>query len=162
MKAEFTILEQHICEPISERINGHPISRKFSDSVGVGHYDLDVHPTTGGDNYLDLESYPYQIPLGALIPRRMENLLAGGKNIGTTHISNGAYRLHHTEWNIGEAAGALASFCLSRGEPPRRIRNQEKLLQEFQDQLIKDGFELDWSPLARGSLALWPQAPCLI
>ncbi|MGA1876164.1 MAG: FAD-dependent oxidoreductase [bacterium] len=148
IKAEFTILEQHVRESIPERINGHAIGRKFYDSVGVGHYDLDVHPTTGGDNYLDLDSYPYQIPLGALIPRRMENLLAGCKNIGTTHISNGAYRLHHTEWNIGEAAGALAVFCLTKGEPPRRIRNQEKLLREFQDQLIKDGFELDWSPLA--------------
>jgi hypothetical protein len=47
----------------------------------------------------------------------MDNLVAGAKNIGTTHISNGAYRLHHTEWNIGEAAGALAAFCLTKRAP---------------------------------------------
>jgi len=28
------------------------------------------------------------------------------KNIGTTRITNGAYRVHTVEWSIGEAAGA--------------------------------------------------------
>ena len=35
----------------------------------------------------------------------MTNLLPAGKNIGTTHITNGCYRLHPVEWNIGEVAG---------------------------------------------------------
>ncbi|MGG2474547.1 FAD-dependent oxidoreductase, partial [Rhizobium sp. BR5] len=34
------------------------------------------------------------------------------KNIGTTHITNGCYRLHPVEWNIGEVAGMLAAYCL--------------------------------------------------
>ena len=40
------------------------------------------------------------------LPVRIGNLIAGGKNLGTTHITNGCYRLHPVEWNIGEAAGA--------------------------------------------------------
>ena len=28
-----------------------------------------------------------------------------------THITNGCYRLHPVEWNIGEAAGALAAHA---------------------------------------------------
>ena len=55
---------------------------------------------------------PFQIPLGALIPQRVENLLPACKNIGTTHITNGCYRLHPVEWNIGEAAGVLAALCI--------------------------------------------------
>ena len=35
----------------------------------------------------------------------LENLIAAGKCLGTTHITNGAYRLHPVEWNAGEAAG---------------------------------------------------------
>ena len=73
----------------------------FDDSVGIGMYRIDLHPSTGGDNYLDLPSRPFEIPLGALIPRRLENLLPAGKNVGTTHITNGAFRLHPVEWNIG-------------------------------------------------------------
>ena len=84
----------------------------FPDSVGVGSYRIDLHPSTGGDNYIDISSLPFQIPLGALIPRRVENLLPACKNLGTTHITNGCFRLHPVEWGIGEAAGALAAFCL--------------------------------------------------
>ena len=45
---------------------------------------------------------------------RMRNLLPACKNIGTTHITNGCYRLHPVEWNIGEAAGVLAAEAMVR------------------------------------------------
>jgi hypothetical protein len=48
------------------------------------------------------------------------------------------------EWNIGEAAGALAAFCLERKEPPRQARKKKKLLQEFQKLLQAAGIELAW------------------
>ena len=84
--------------------------------------------STGGDNYIDVSSLPFQIPLGALIPRRVENLLPACKNIGVTHITNGCYRLHPVEWNIGEAAGCLAARAVQAKSPPRRIRNDPKCL----------------------------------
>jgi hypothetical protein len=151
IQTEFTIVQQHLWP--KARMEATVKSRQevtaepFEDSVGIGHYALDLHPSTGGDNYIDLDCLPFQIPLGALIPRRVENLLAGCKNLGTTHITNGAYRLHPVEWNIGEAAGALAAFCQSRSEPPRRLRNTAPLLREFQSLLVKQGFELDWSKI---------------
>jgi hypothetical protein len=37
---------------------------------------------------VDFDARPFQIPLGALIPRRIENLLPACKNIGTTHVTN--------------------------------------------------------------------------
>jgi hypothetical protein len=43
---------------------------------------------------------------------RVRNLLPACKNIGATHITNGCYRLHPVEWNIGESAGLLAAFCI--------------------------------------------------
>ena len=91
-----------------------------------------------------MSSLPFQIPLGALIPRRMENLLPACKNLGVTHITNGCYRLHPVEWNIGEAAGALAAFCLLRKEPPRQVRQTKNLLADFQALLQRDGVELGW------------------
>ncbi|MCS7190243.1 MAG: FAD-dependent oxidoreductase, partial [Fimbriimonadales bacterium] len=102
IRARFTVREQHVsaaCRP------GATLAEYFPDSVGVGHYRIDLHPSTGGDNYLDIATLPFQIPLGALIPCRVRNLLPACKNIGTTHITNGCYRLHPVEWNIGESAG---------------------------------------------------------
>lgn len=141
IKAEFTIAQQHVsaaCRP-SEKF-----AAPFHDSVGIGFYRIDLHPTCGGDNYLDVEALPFQIPLGALIPERTENLLPACKNIGTTHITNGCYRLHPIEWNIGEAVGNLLAFCIAKNLKPRSVRNDKTLLREFQSVLIEKGFELEW------------------
>jgi hypothetical protein len=116
----------------------------FPDTVGVGAYRIDLHPSATGDNYLDLSSLPFQIPLGALLPQRVENLLPAAKNLGTTHITNGAYRLHPVEWNIGEAVGALVAYCLRVKEPPRQVRRDTRRLAEFQQQLRNAGCELEW------------------
>jgi hypothetical protein len=111
-------------------------------------YRIDLHPSTGGDNYIDVASCPFEIPLGALLPRRVTNLLPASKNIGTTHITNGSYRLHPVEWNVGEVAGLLADFCLSRGVPPRAVRDTPGLLADFQDRLTGNGVELRWPDIA--------------
>lgn len=148
IKAEFTVLEQHVGTDARSRLTGRDravlTAERFADSVGVGSYRIDLHPSSGGDNYIDVSSLPFQIPLGALLPRRVENLLPAGKNLGVTHITNGCYRLHPVEWNIGEAAGALAAFCLQRKEPPRQVRKKQKLLQDFQRFLQAEGVELEW------------------
>jgi hypothetical protein len=146
--AETTILEQDISLEDRMQITGLPKeevgAKTYKDAVGIGYYHLDLHPSTGGDNYIDLASVPFQIPLGAMIPVRMENLIPGCKNIGITHISNGCYRLHPVEWNIGEAAGSLCAFSLNRKAMPRQVRNSSNLLSEFQDLLEDQGVELAW------------------
>ena len=141
IKAEFTVLEQHVALAARPASN---MAEHFHDSIGVGYYRIDLHPSTGGDNYIDVASLPFQIPLGALIPVRMENLLPAAKNIGTTHITNGCYRLHPVEWNIGEAAGALAAYCLERKITPRAVYRNAQHLEEFQRCLLKQGIELNW------------------
>ncbi|GAA2342988.1 FAD-dependent oxidoreductase [Dactylosporangium salmoneum] len=140
IRAEYTVVEQDL----ALAVRGDKGAVQYHDSVGVGMYRIDLHPSTGGDHYIDVGCCPFQIPLGALVPVRMDNLLAAGKNIGTTHITNGAYRLHPVEWNAGEAAGALAAFCLDRACPPRAVRNTPGLLADFQARLDRDGVERHW------------------
>jgi len=112
--------------------------------VGIGSYRIDLHPSTGGNNSIDISSLPFQIPLGALLPRRVENLLPACKNLGVTHITNGCYRLHPVEWNIGEAAGALVAFCAAKKRLPREVRKQAGLLREYQNLLTDQGVPLAW------------------
>lgn len=148
IKAELTVSEQHIGTEARMKATGLSkeavYAKQFNDSVGVGSYRIDLHPSTGGDNYIDISSLPFQIPLGALIPQRMENLLPASKNIGTTHITNGCYRLHPVEWNIGESAGALAAFCVNSNQRPRHVRNTQEALNDFQRLLQQQGVELSW------------------
>ena len=142
IRAEVTVVEQDIAYPL--RTHGPKL---FADAVGIGCYRIDLHPSVSGSPYLDLGCWPFQIPLGAMIPVRVENLLPGGKNLGVTHITNGAFRVHPVEWNVGEAAGLLASFCLERGVAPRAVRNDAGLLADFQARLVREGIELSWPSL---------------
>ncbi|WP_117213498.1 FAD-dependent oxidoreductase [Allorhizocola rhizosphaerae] len=138
--AKRTVVEQDL----SFAVRGTRGAVVYPDSVGVGMYRIDLHPSTGGDTYIDVASCPFQIPLGALIPVRLRNLLPAGKNIGTTHITNGCYRLHPVEWNVGEVAGALAAHCLATGTEPHQVHATARLLRDFQDDLVRDGVELNW------------------
>ena len=140
IRALVTVKEQDIA--LHARPDGR--ATQFADSVGIGMYRIDLHPDTRGRNYVDLTTCPFQIPLGALIPIETDRFLPAAKNIGTTHITNGAFRLHPVEWNIGEAAGSLAAFCLSRGVEARNVHADPNLLAAFQDQLQQQGVELDW------------------
>ena len=149
IQAEFTILEQHLTLEERKKVvtdtGSQMLAQPFEDTVGIGYYHLDLHPSTGGNNYIDTPSVPFQIPLGAMIPIRMENLLPACKNIGTTHISNGCYRLHPVEWSIGEAAGRLAAHSLSQKLSPRQVRNKPQELAAFQELLAKHGVDLEWN-----------------
>jgi hypothetical protein len=142
IRAEFTVLEQHVGVEARGGMKG---AQSFHDSVGIGAYRIDLHPSTAGRSYVDVSSWPFQIPLGALIPVRVRNLLPACKNLGTTHITNGCYRLHPVEWNIGEASGALAAYCLDRALLPRQVRDRADVLEDFQRLLVDVlGFELAW------------------
>ena len=151
IRAEFTVLEQHVGTEARRKLTGKPAGEltaaHFEDSVGVGSYRIDLHPASAGENYIDISSLPFEIPLGALIPRRVENLLAAAKNLGVTHITNGCYRLHPVEWNTGESAGLAAARAIQLKTEPRRIRNNQKLRSEFQDWIQAQGVEIAWPRL---------------
>ncbi len=140
IRAVTTILEQDL----SFATRGDKGAVSYRDSVGTGMYRLDLHPSTGGDNYIDVPSCPFEIPLGALLPQRMRNLMPAGKTIGTTHITNGCYRLHPIEWNVGEVAGVLAAHCLEHGTTPHAVQADDTRLSDFQDRLYREGVEIRW------------------
>jgi hypothetical protein len=133
IRARSTIVEQDV-------------GKTFFDSVGIGSYTIDLHPTTAGDNYIDFPTRPFEIPLGALLPERVSNLIPACKNIGTTHVTNGCYRLHPVEWNIGEAAGLLVTFALQKKTSPHAIRETPGLLADFRDWIRAQGIETQWPP----------------
>jgi len=141
----FRVTENHV----GTEARDEPHAERFSDSVGVGAYRMDRHATTGGENCLNLSALPFQIPLGALLPVRMKNLLAAGKNLGVTHLTNSCFRLHPVEWNVGESAGLLAAWCLENKTAPHAVRESPHQLSDFQSLLNRQGveIEMDWAAI---------------
>ena len=147
IKAIFTILEEHVGKENRALVTGKKGDNSptdFYDTVGIGSYHIDLHPSSKGNNYIDFSSIPFQIPLGALLPKRMKNLLPANKNIGTTHITNGCYRLHPVEWVIGESVGELIAYALKKKVFPYQVREKSERLKDFQDVIRSQGIETHW------------------
>lgn len=160
IRARKTILEQEV----SAHHQPGPRAAHFADSVGVGWYPIDIHRSGPDDVGASCRTKPFQIPLGALLPVRVGNLISAAKNIGTTHITNGCYRLHPIEWNIGEAAGELAALALEQRVAPAAVHGSADLLARLQRRLVAQGVPLAWltdvggdAPLFVGSQLLFMQ-----
>ncbi|HYM92146.1 MAG TPA: FAD-dependent oxidoreductase [bacterium] len=138
LRARRTIREQDIAQTF------HPDARaaRFEDAVGIGYYPIDLHGC--GEATVSIPTRPFQIPLGALVSVRTANLIPAAKNIGTTRIANGAYRLHPVEWAVGEAAAALADFCQRTRASPQDLLDRPDLVRRLQLRLIDQGIPLYW------------------
>lgn len=127
--------------------SSQPLARAkhYPDSIGVGWYFMDLHPAPGNPTSMFSPTRPFQIPLRALIPPDCDNVLMGCKNIATTHLSNGSYRLHPVEWNIGLAAGECVVLASVSKRSPADIAHTAADLATLQRHLIEQGQALAWA-----------------
>ncbi len=106
----------------------------YPDAVGIGHYAIDFHPCMTnsppeapgntereGTRKGQGQAYPFQIPLRAMIPQKIDNMLVAGKSIAVSHTAAAAYRVHSFEWSAGAAAGITAAFSLENGIIPYQL-----------------------------------------
>ena len=154
-----------------EEIRRRTRSTIYPDSVGIAQYAIDFHPCMaqsppeapgnterGGVRRAHGQAYPGQIPLRAMIPQKIDNLMVAGKSIATSTIAAAAYRVHSFEWSVGAAAGATLDFALSQNILPQSLVDdlprQEPMLEELRKRLEHNGnptafpdtsiFNLDW------------------
>ncbi len=132
----------------------------YPDSVGIGHYAIDFHPCMTqsppeapnntereGERQGGGQAYPFQIPLRAMIPQKIDNMLVAGKSIATSHIAAAAYRVHSFEWSSGAAAGTTAAFALETGTAPYQLTDQLPQ-QEPQLRVLRQRLENTGNPTA--------------
>ena len=91
----------------------------IADSVGVG-------------GAFRMEHGPWQIPYGALLPRKVDNLIAAGRCISAEIRMADLVRLIPNCFVTGQAAGAAAAVAVQSGCRPRdvEIAKVQKLLQK--------------------------------
>ncbi len=110
-------------------------SRPFYESaIAVGDYPLDHHHKE--NKKAAKEAFPaipsFSIPYLALIPQKIDGLIAAEKNISVSHLANGATRLQPCVLLIGQAAGAAAALSVSENINPRNLsvsKVQQTLLE---------------------------------
>ncbi len=107
-----------------------------SNAIALGEYPTDIHGLRDKellDRDLDEDAaiIPpdtewkgglFQIPMGVLIPEKVDGLLAAEKNISVSRIVNGSTRLQPVTMLTGQAAGALAAVAVRGEKQPREVR----------------------------------------
>jgi hypothetical protein len=102
-------------------------ARKFEDVIARGAYPIDIHNPVGKGTVLRRvpEGDAYDIPLRALIPEGVENLLVAGRCISGTHEAHSSYRVMPISMATGQAAGICAALAARTGRLPRDVPPEE-------------------------------------
>lgn len=135
-----------------EQVTRRKRSTIYPDSVGIGHYAIDFHPCMTyhppekpgnkereGERMGQGQAYPFQVPLRAMLPQNIDNLIVTGKSIAVSHIAAAAYRVHSFEWSSGAAAGTTAAFAIDEQILPYELVKEpifrSKKLQDLRQKL---------------------------
>jgi len=104
---------------------------RFEDVVALNCRGLDYHLKGTVFKWSRLVGH-HDIPLRALIPRRLENLLVAGRCIGCDHLSQASLRGAATCMATGHAAGTAAALAAAQRVSIRKID-----VRSLQDKLVE-------------------------
>lgn len=112
------------------------IQSLYRTGIAVGDYPVDHHHTRypNWQDLPDLHFYPvpsYSLPLGALIPQGVENLIVAEKSISVSNLVNGTTRLQPVVLQIGQAAGALAALVVKE-----KVKVSEVQVRDVQKEIL--------------------------
>ena len=99
----------------------------YRTGIAVGDYPVDHHHAryNGADSLPNLffHAVPsFNLPMGTLIPKDVDDLIVAEKSISVSNIVNGATRLQPVVLQIGQAAGAIASLALAQGKDVKDVK----------------------------------------
>ncbi|MBE3145447.1 MAG: FAD-dependent oxidoreductase, partial [Planctomycetes bacterium] len=114
--------------------------RPFVDVVARG--SAPPGPHTGDGSTIEdpphiLPPKSFEVPLRALIPQKVENIVVAGRCISCDHNTTGSIRVMGACFATGQAAGVIAAVASMKGVKPRNID-----ARDAQAVLAKQGVDL--------------------
>lgn len=114
----------------------HPYYRT---GIAVGDYPVDHHHDayTGKDSLPNLYFHPvpsYNVPMGVMLPRDVDNIIVAEKSISVSNVANGATRLQPVVVQLGQAAGIIAALAVKEN-----IQPDEVSVRQVQDIMLEAG-----------------------
>ena len=102
----------------------------YTRAVAVGDYPVDHHhvqnPRREELSHLWFGKIPsFSVPMGVLVPVRVEDFLVADKAVSTAWEMNGGTRLQPVVMGLGQAAGALAAIAVKTGRHPSEVPASE-------------------------------------
>lgn len=134
IEGEVLFTEEHAARPFDR---SEPLYRT---GIAVGDYPIDHHHYRYPNwetalPKLHFSQIPsFNVPLGALIPKGVDDLIVAEKSISVSNVMNGSTRLQPVVMQIGQAAGVLAALAVKRGLEVRDVQ-----VRDVQDVLLASG-----------------------
>ncbi|MCS7236268.1 MAG: FAD-dependent oxidoreductase [Armatimonadota bacterium] len=118
--------------------------RDFPDTVAVGGYPLDGQAYYAGEPpYLPGVPAPYGVPLRALLPERLDNLLVVSQAASFDSVAAFSARVVPLQMALGEAAGIACAVARALGRPPSVFVENPAALQQLRGALRLAGVRLE-------------------
>ena len=116
-----TLTVNHLAQPYEQP---QPLYRT---GIAVGDYPVDHHHASHPDakNLPELHFYPvpsYNLPMGCLLPKSIDDFIVAEKSISVTNIVNGTTRLQPVVLQIGQAAGVIAALSVKENLSPAKVK----------------------------------------
>ena len=120
---EYTLTEQDIFD-----------CARFDDAIAVASYPVDLHHPVGGDCSLWWCPDCYDVPYRCLIPKKVDGVIAAGRDISATHLALASVRVMGPAMCLGEAAGKAAALAVRDNKELRDLD-----VTELQSALREEG-----------------------
>lgn len=98
--------------------------RKNAQSVCTSGFCVDIHAikkSDGGYGNRGIKAKPFDIPLGALIAAKVDNLMMAGRCISGDFIAHSSYRVTGNAVAMGEYAGVTAALASKSKTSPHLV-----------------------------------------
>jgi len=121
----------------------------MDDAVAYGAWDIDIHvqggllnpkmqsycPPASADNWQDLCTMVYNIPIRSLYSRNVENLMMAGRPISCSYLAFASSRVLSTGSVVGQAVGTVAAVAKKQGAKPKVVAGEHAA--EVQQRLLR-------------------------
>ena len=93
------------------------------DALSWSYWMVDQHnaSTSGARLVFHEEGKKGAIPLGAMLPKGVGNMLVAGRAVSSDHGANSALRVQASCMAMGQAAGVVAALAAARQCDPRNV-----------------------------------------
>lgn len=111
-------------------------------SITASHNGLDSHAVRKRepgrvhlDGFFVLPTRPYTVPLGVIVPKKVDGLLAPVPVSGS-HVGFSTLRMEPCWMALGQAAGEVASLCIEEGMQPRAVEIHKLQLRLLRNKAV--------------------------
>lgn len=126
---------KHLAWEIMEECGVEVLLYVFAtDVIAVASCPVDLHHPVGGDCSLWWCPDCYDVPYRCLIPKKVDGVIAAGRDISATHLALASVRVMGLAMCLGEAAGKAAALAV---RDKKELRDLD--VKELQSALRKEG-----------------------